>query len=85
MVKFKWPTGRIQVQRMILLGIISVISFGILKGHMNYEKEVSEYMRSLEYRQAREAVHDYDEKQMKRNQRLLASEEAPPSSEPRQT
>lgn len=70
MVTFKWSSNKIQMQRMILLTIIGMISYGILKGHMKYEKEVTEYMSSLEYRQAREASHDYSKQRMKNQQQL---------------
>ncbi|CAL7946181.1 unnamed protein product [Xylocopa violacea] len=79
MVKFKWHLDKIQTQRTILLGVIGIISIGILRGHRNYERKVSEYMSSLEYRRAREASHDYSVKRMKENQRRLLSGE-PPSS-----
>ena len=81
MVKFKWPADRIQLQRAILLSIIGLISCGIIRGHRKYEQEVAAYMSSLEYRQAKEASHDYSVKKMKRNQQLAALDDAPPSSD----
>lgn len=41
MVKFKWPIDKVHVQRLILLSIAGMISFGIIKGHLEYEKEVT--------------------------------------------
>ena len=46
MVRFKWPFDKIQMQRVILLTIISMISYGILKNHMKYEREVIMYITS---------------------------------------
>lgn len=47
MVTFKWSSNKIQMQRMILLTIIGMISYGIWKGHMKYEKEVTISFRIL--------------------------------------
>ncbi|XP_043511137.1 uncharacterized protein LOC122529259 isoform X2 [Frieseomelitta varia] len=70
MVRFKWPFNKIQMQRVILLTIISMISYGILKDHMKYEKEVAEYMNSLEYRQAIEASNEHRQR-LKSQQQLF--------------
>lgn len=46
--------------------------------------KVAEYMSSLEYRQAREASHDYNKQRMK-NQQQLSSDKCPSAMDSKNT